>query len=255
MRKTLPRYIILYNITEKVTVHFNSCKPSVYAVIPDDNCALASAEMNVNLISHRNVDASPLLEDEDRASQNAREQVPSICLILPQWICNVGHFYHSAHDCQRSRCELGMRNNSASKAHLVVSICWRPHQRSMPPTFFLYLLSRLKTYKGSNYQKNWVKHIEQKTEWLFFQRKTAVAIQTSSTYQSTLAPSGTRPNGSFIIDSFQTVNSPLPQVKASLLLRRTWQNDKTCRGLASVQRLDPNGAARELLSYDIIYHL
>lgn len=52
----------------------------------------------------------------------------------------------------RSRCEWGMRNNSANKAHLVVSICWQPRQRSVPPTFFLHLLSRLNTYKGSNYQ-------------------------------------------------------------------------------------------------------
>lgn len=34
----------------------------------------------------------------------------------------------------------------------------------MPLTFSLYLLSRLKTYKGSNYQKNKVKHIERKNQ-------------------------------------------------------------------------------------------
>lgn len=33
-----------------------------------------------------------------------------------------------------------------------------------------------------------------------------------------------RPNGSFIIDSFKSVNSLLPQVTASLSLGRTWQN-------------------------------
>lgn len=54
------------------------------AVIQDDYCALASADMNVNLISHRNVEAGPLHGEEDCARQNAREQVLSIYLILPQ---------------------------------------------------------------------------------------------------------------------------------------------------------------------------
>lgn len=57
------------------------------AVIKDGYFGLASVKMIVNLISRRNVEnveAGPLIGDEDCASKYAKEQVLSIYLILPQ---------------------------------------------------------------------------------------------------------------------------------------------------------------------------
>lgn len=57
------------------------------AVIKDAYFGLASVKMIVSLISRRNVEnveAGPLIGDEDCASIYAKEQVLPICLILPQ---------------------------------------------------------------------------------------------------------------------------------------------------------------------------
>lgn len=146
--------------------------------------------------------------------------------------------------CRRSRCERGMRNNSAGKAHLVVLICWHPHQRSTLSTDIpsVFASSRLTTYKRFQLSKKKIRKrtLGGKSEKLKLQRLFTRRHISRRWHRRALVP-----NGSVIIDSLSDTQFPAASSDSFIIVKK----NVTQRGAKSsrVQHSTPNGATPELL--------